>query len=186
MAIAADFVGHLHHPDTCFNQVGPFGGRCNCGLCSCRFRQQTNCQGFPLGNKNQFHFKFDENKSWEQEKEEERTCDWSKSQKLTANYEDVANASLEFDAGAGTFSIEGNSGEYLAVFHKKGNAGRYSMKTRTDGDHQHIDFKLKNKNIKIPDNEYNSVEALLHTAPAWDFDFNIGAAGINFRFVGTQ
>jgi|AntRauTorcE11898_2_1112593.scaffolds.fasta_scaffold00065_40 hypothetical protein len=134
-------------------------------------------------NKNQFHFKFDDDKSWEQEKEEEHTYDWSKSQKLTANYEDVANASLEFDAGAGTFSIEGNSGEYLAVFHKKGNAGRYSMKTRTDGDHQHIDFKLKNKNIKIPDNEYNSVEALLHTAPAWDFDFNIGAAEIDFDLL---
>lgn len=134
-------------------------------------------------NKDHFHFKFDNDRSWEKEEkeEDEHTYNWGESQKLTANYEDVDYASLEFDAGAGTFSIEGSDEDYLAIFHKKGNAGRYSMKTRTEDNHQHIDFKLKNKNIKIPENDYNAVEALLHTAPLWSFDFNIGAAEIDFN-----
>ncbi len=117
-------------------------------------------------------------KEWDKEKD--NTYEWGDTQQLTANYEGVENAYLDFDAGAGEFSIDGVTDEYLAVFNKKGNVGRYYMTTKTKGNGQYIDFKLKEKNIDWNEENHNSVVTLLNAEPVWEFDFDIGAAEIDF------
>lgn len=130
-------------------------------------------------NDEQFHF------NWEDEDErrsndEENTLKWEDTQELSADYEGTEYASLEFDAGAGTFKIDQTTRDHLAVFHKKGKASQYSLKTRSEDNRQHVAFKLKNQKVKIPDNYHNIVDARLHPDPIWAFDFNIGAAEIDF------
>lgn len=120
----------------------------------------------------------DEYDRWDKEKD--NTYDWSESQELTANYEGVEYAFLDFDAGAGSFSIDGTTDDYLAVFKKQGNVGRYYMTTRTDDDSQFIDFKLKEKNIEWSEENHNTVQAQLNDNPVWEFDFDIGAAEVDF------
>lgn len=127
----------------------------------------------------EYNIDFHDDHDWDDE-EEYNNYDWNDSQKLIASYEDVKYAKLNFDAGAGVFTIDHSSTENLAAFYKEGNVGRYSMKTRTDGNAQYIDFKLKNNKVRINSENHNSVNTVLHPDPIWDFDFDIGAAEVNF------
>jgi len=105
-------------------------------------------------------------------------------QKMIVDYENTEYAHLNFDAGAGIFTINESTDEYLAVFYRTGNIGRYSMKSYTEDNEQYIKYHLKDTklNIKrIRNKEYNNkVNLLLNEEPIWDFDFDIGAAEINF------
>ena len=134
-------------------------------------------------NDDHFHFDWDDEDNRRGSKEE-NTLEWEDTQELSANYENTKYASLEFDAGAGSFTIDKITRDHLALFHKKGKASQYSLKTRTEENRQYVAFKLKNQRVSIPDNNKdknnNIVEARLHPDPIWDFDFNIGAAEIDF------
>lgn len=127
-----------------------------------------------------FHFEWDDNNK--EYGNEDETYNWDDDQELSAEYENTEFASLEFDAGAGSFKINSITEEHLASFYKKGKASQYSLKTKTEGDRQYVGFKLKNQKVTIPDNQKNKnmVEARLHPAPVWNVDFNIGAAEIDF------
>lgn len=126
-----------------------------------------------------FHFKWDDDDD-RKGNQEENTLKWEDTQELSANYEGTEYASLEFDAGAGSFTIDKTTREHLALFYKEGKASQYSLKSRSEDNRQYVAFKLKNQRVKIPDNHHNIVEARLHPDPIWDFDFNIGAAEIDF------
>ncbi len=130
--------------------------------------------------KDHFHFKWDDDDK--EYRNDDKTYNWDDVQKLSAEYEETEFASLEFDAGAGSFKINTTTEEHLASFYKKGKASQYSLKTKTKEDRQYVGFKLKNQKVTIPDNNKNRniIEARLHPDPVWDVDFNIGAAEIDF------
>ena len=133
--------------------------------------------GFHLWDKD-IEFQYKGDRDWEDE--EYNTYQWDNDQKLTADYEDKEYASLDFDAGAGKFIISQTSEDKLATFIRKGKGGKYSMKTRTSGNKQYIDFQLKTKDFPKGDDYKNQVNLILHPEPVWDFDFDIGAAKIEF------
>ena len=130
--------------------------------------------------KDHFHFKWDDNDK--EYRNDDNTYDWDDVQELSADYQEKEFASLEFDAGAGSFKINRTTEDHLASFYKKGKASQYSLKTKTDKTRQYVGFKLKNQRVTIPDNSKNKniIEARLHPDPVWDVDFNIGAAEIDF------
>ncbi len=133
--------------------------------------------GFHLWDRDmEFNYKGD--RDWKDE--EYNTYQWEQGQKLTADYEGVEKASLDFDAGAGKFMISEASKDYLATFIRKGEGGKYSMKTRTNGEEQYIEFQLKTAKFSTKDDVDNSVNVILHPDPLWEFDFDIGAAKIDF------
>lgn len=125
-----------------------------------------------------FKFQYKGDRDWD--KDEYNTYQWEDGQKLTAEYENKKFASMDFDAGAGKFIIKEASEDHLATFVRKGKGGKYSMKTRTGDDKQYIEFQLKTRNIEREDNFENTVNAILHPEPLWDFDFDVGAAKIDF------
>lgn len=133
--------------------------------------------GFRLWDRDiEFHHEGD--RDWK--KEEYNTYQWEQGQKLTADYENKENASLDFDAGAGKFMISEASESNLATFIRKGDGGKYSMKTRTNGDRQYINFQLNTKDLSGDYKKDNTVNIILHPDPLWDFNFDIGAAKIDF------
>lgn len=141
-----------------------------------RFEERV-YDGYGLWDKG-IEFNFDGDRNWEDK--EYNTYQWDQDQKLTADYKDKEYASLNFDAGAGKFVISGSSEDYLATFLRKGEGGKYSMTTQTEDNHQKIDFKLKTKTWSTDKNVENKVNLILHPAPLWDFDFDVGAAKIDF------
>ncbi|MCF8231487.1 MAG: cell wall-active antibiotics response protein [Bacteroidales bacterium] len=133
--------------------------------------------GYGLWDKG-IEFNFDGDRNWEDK--EYNTYQWEQDQKLTAEYKDKKHASLNFNAGAGEFVISESSEDYLATFLRKGEGGKYSMTTQTEENRQKIDFKLKTKTWSTDKTVENKVNLILHPAPLWDFDFDVGAAKIDF------
>jgi hypothetical protein len=128
-----------------------------------------------------FHFRFDNGvEFYDDETRENSHYDWNDKQTLHATYENTPNALLKLNAGAGHFMLRETTENHLALFEKEGNIGRYSMKTRTSGDIQVINFGLENDHIRIGDNTTNRVRILLNPEPVWSLELNIGAAELDF------
>ncbi|MEA3505573.1 MAG: DUF5668 domain-containing protein [Bacteroidota bacterium] len=119
--------------------------------------------------------------------DDDNTNNYNSDSKMTVFYEDAEFAHLDFNAGAGIFTIKETNTKNLAAFLKTGNVGKYYLKTHKNNNQQYIKFNLKDSHFDIDDIDdlkhhdfNNEVNVLLHPDPIWDFDFNIGAAEINF------
>lgn len=105
----------------------------------------------------------------------------SNSQELFQLYDSTTKrAVLSFDAAAGDFTIADSTlGDKLLVFRKKGNIGDYSMTSSKEGDREEIKLKINESDVKL-NNRGNMVKLVLNPKPVWDFNFDIGAANIDF------
>lgn len=102
-------------------------------------------------------------------------------QELYQSYDSaLTNATLSFEAAAGDFRLSDSLlTDKLLLFRKKGNIGDYSMTSSDEEGKRNIQLKIEDSEIKFK-NEGNMVSLYLNPDPVWDFNFDIGAANINF------
>lgn len=131
-------------------------------------------------NDQNWHFGIDEDSF-----NEDDSSSYSKNQELFQSYDSSINkAILSFDAAAGDFRISDSLlQEKLLVFKKKGDIGDYSMTSNQDGNTRDINLKIQDSHVRLNRGGNvggNQVLLYLNPEPIWDFDFDIGAANINF------
>lgn len=102
-------------------------------------------------------------------------------QELFENYDStIKTAVLNFDAAAGDYRIADSLiTDKLLVFRKKGNIGDYSMSTTDDAGKRTIDLNIEESRVRL-ENRGNEVRLFLNPEPVWNFNFDIGAANIDF------
>lgn len=110
--------------------------------------------------------------------------EWSEGgaeQELSQLYDSVIQrVKLNLDAAAGDFRLDSvTEPDQLLTFEKKGNIGNYSMTSEGDSADRVINLKIEDSKVKFRNNGMR-VKLGLNPKPVWDFDFDIGAASINF------
>ena len=100
---------------------------------------------------------------------------------FTENYDSLLTyATLNFNAGAGTFNILDTTSN-LIYAKTIGYRNNYHL-TRFDTDSStNIDFDMGDKAIfRFGDNYKNTVDINLNPRPVWDMNFDVGAASMDF------
>ncbi len=91
----------------------------------------------------------------------------------------IKESNLHFESGAGHFEINGIS-DGLFSAHTAGYKNNYLIDMDSYGDNANISFSMREKHFPFEHGKLiNDVEMKLNTAPIWNLDFNMGAAGIN-------
>ncbi len=89
--------------------------------------------------------------------------------------EGIQKATLEMDASAGLFSLQGSTGELIyADSHGFGND--FIFKVATDSTEAKISIKQQSGSKILHTKGNNTFNMMLNTTPVWDFDFDVGAA----------
>lgn len=92
----------------------------------------------------------------------------------------LAFATLNFDAGAGTFNISKTT-EHLFDATTEGKKDNFYLKRYDSDNTSKIDFKMQKTRFRIGvDNYKNKVEMSLNPHPVWDMNFDVGAASMDF------
>jgi len=100
---------------------------------------------------------------------------------FTEPYNDTINSvKLRMDAGAGSFSMGGTTGE-LIYASSKGNLSRFDFRVEEKEQEAKIVIS-QNTATRRHRNRGVDFNLMLNQNPVWDFDFNIGAAEFNFDF----
>lgn len=100
---------------------------------------------------------------------------------FTEDYDSTLSfATLNFEAGAGTFNITDTT-ENLIFAKTVGHRNNYNL-SRLDTDSSTIiDFDMGDKAIfRFGDNYKNTVDINLNPRPVWDMNFDVGAASMDF------
>lgn len=114
--------------------------------------------------------------SYEREYEEE-DYPWKK-QEFNEPYDpDIQFATLNLDAAAGSFNIEGLTSR-LFEFETEGNTGPYSVLTK-DVDENGVIIDFDHKRFKGRSNLEHSVRMRLNDNPVWKFNLDVGAASFD-------
>jgi hypothetical protein len=103
--------------------------------------------------------------------------DFEISEYTTPYEKGIRNASLQVEAGAGSF-VMNDSTELLFSASVEGKNNKYSLTANTDDESADLLFKMKSAKFFIKNK--NRVELKLNTAPLWDLNFDIGAAAADF------
>ncbi|MCX6268679.1 MAG: DUF5668 domain-containing protein [Bacteroidetes bacterium] len=124
-----------------------------------------------------FHnFRGFSNRDWEDEEDTTATYNYQP-QNLSVPYDSLTGKGvLKLDAAAGSFDLEGVTSDFLS-FNKTGDIGNYSITTANENGRKQINLSLEKSGIRHSVNE-NKVEIKLNENPAWNLDFDIGAAEI--------
>jgi LiaI-LiaF-like transmembrane region len=93
----------------------------------------------------------------------------------------IKNAELKFDGGAGLFKIAGET-DNLFDARVYGRHNAYDLNQISDGQNSEITFHMKNLGFRfgIKNKNKNDVNIRLNTNPAWDINFDAGAADMDF------
>jgi hypothetical protein len=119
------------------------------------------------------------NDDWDKYKEDHQTDKEWKTQTLQEPFDStIVYAELNLDAAAGAFQLTDTTTE-LIYFDRQGYWGDYSMTSEDIDDKAIISLTLQNSHVNLP-NEGHKVNIKLNKTPMWDFNFDIGAASINF------
>jgi hypothetical protein len=89
----------------------------------------------------------------------------------------ITEASLTFDAAAGSFQIEDDSDD-LFEFIREGNLGKYNYSIKELGNKRDINIELHEGRI-ISGDLKNRVEVKLNPNPVWEINVDVGAANID-------
>ena len=125
----------------------------------------------------QFHnFHGFSNNDWEDEEDTTSTYNYQP-QNLSVPYDSLTGrGELKLEAAAGNFDLQGITSDFL-TFNKTGDIGNYSITTTNENGRKMINLSLEKTGIRHSVNE-NKVEIKLNENPAWNLDFDIGAAAI--------
>jgi hypothetical protein len=89
-------------------------------------------------------------------------------------------ATLNFDAGAGTFNLTDTTYNLIAAI-TEGHKNNYKLKRLDTDSSSIIDFDMGDKAIFRFGNDYkNTVDISLNSNPVWDMNFDVGAASMDF------
>ena len=89
-------------------------------------------------------------------------------------------ATLNFDAGAGTFSIKDTTYNLIYAI-TEGHINNYRLKRLDSDTSSIIDFDMGDKAIFRFGKDYkNKVDIALNSKPVWDMSFDVGAASMDF------
>jgi len=92
----------------------------------------------------------------------------------------ITYATLNFDAGAGTFNITDESDNLIYAI-TEGHLNNYKLKRLDSDSSSIIDFDMGDKAIfRFGKNYKNKVDISLNGKPTWDMNFNVGAASMDF------
>jgi len=120
------------------------------------------------------------NFNWSTDKDDDEDSDTRnfKDQKLSVPFDTISlKGVLNLDAAAGNFNLMDTTADFLS-FSKTGDIGNYEL-TSSDKN------KVKDISLKLTDNhtsgtiKENKVVIRLNPKPAWNLNFNIGAADMN-------
>jgi len=89
-------------------------------------------------------------------------------------------ATLNFDAGAGTFNIKDTTYNLIYAI-TEGHINNYKLKRLDSDTSSIIDFDMGDKAIFRFGKDYkNKVDIALNSKPVWDMSFDVGAASMDF------
>ncbi len=115
-------------------------------------------------------------RDWDGDEEESDTYNYQP-QNLSVPFDSVnMKGILRLEAAAGNFSLQGVTSDYL-TFNKTGDIGNYSLTTTDEGGRKKINLSLEESGVRHNIKE-NKVDIRLSEKPAWNLDFDIGAAEI--------
>lgn len=97
---------------------------------------------------------------------------------------EITKARLEMDAGAGSFVLQGSTGE-LIFAENKGFGNQFNFKVEAMEGEAKILVKQQS-DIKLGKNQGNKFNLMLNTQPVWEFDFDIGAAEFDFDLTNHK
>ena len=90
----------------------------------------------------------------------------------------ITTASLEFEAGAGSFNVKDTTHQ-LVTMKTEGRKDNYKLKRFDSDSSSKIQFSMKHTRFRIGGNNYkNKVDISLNSNPVWDMQFEIGAASV--------
>ncbi len=173
MAAGIHFLGNRNIPCERFCQIRTFGGIAH-SHCLCH-QQAPGRQPWPLHFHHNGH-----NFNWSTDKDDDEDSDTRnfKDQKLSVPFDTISlKGVLNLDAAAGNFNLMDTTADFLS-FSKTGDIGNYEL-TSSDKN------KVKDISLKLTDNhtsgtiKENKVVIRLNPKPAWNLNFNIGAADMN-------
>jgi hypothetical protein len=114
---------------------------------------------------------------WEDDEDSTSTYNYQP-QNLSVPFDSLTGKGvLSLDAAAGNFNIQGVTSDFLS-FNKTGEIGNYSLTTSSENGRKKINLALEKTGVRHSVKE-NNVEIKLSDKPAWNLDFDIGAAEIN-------
>jgi len=92
-------------------------------------------------------------------------------------------ATLNFDAGAGTFNITDTTNNLIYAI-TEGHRNNYKLKRLDRDSSSIIDFDMGDKAIfRFGNNYKNKVDIALNSKPVWDMYINVGAASMDLDFT---
>lgn len=142
------------------------------------FMYLNNAENRTERHKFSYHYDFDDDEDDEDEAEESDSG-VATDQSYNEPYNQlITTAKLEMDAAAGSFVLQGSTGE-LIFAENKGFGNQFDFKTEVLGSEAKILLKQHN-DIKLGKNKGNKFNLMLNTTPVWEFDFDIGAAEFDF------
>ena len=95
-------------------------------------------------------------------------------------------ATLNFDAGAGTFNITDTTNNLIYAI-TEGHRNNYKLKRFDRDSSSIIDFDMGDKAIfRFGNNYKNKVDIALNNNPVWDMNFNVGAASMDFDLTNFK
>lgn len=125
-----------------------------------------------------FHRNGNMNWEWTDDDEDNDTRPNTVDQNLSVPYDSLAKkALLELDAAAGSFTISGETPEFLA-FNKTGDIGNYELTTHDLASRKTISLRLEDQRSSHHINK-NHVTIRMNEKPVWNLKFNIGAASMD-------
>ncbi|MFN4144260.1 MAG: LiaI-LiaF-like domain-containing protein [Runella sp.] len=88
---------------------------------------------------------------------------------------EITEATLNFEAGAGKFEIEGTS-DQLAEAHTDSQLGSYLLSTKRSNNTSTVSLRMEDKiDLESLDDVRNNVKVHLNPKPIWSFDIAMGA-----------
>lgn len=123
------------------------------------------------------HFHGFNRNDWNDNDDEESSANYQP-QNLSVPFDSLSRKGiLVLEAAAGNFNLQGVTSDYL-TFNKTGDIGNYSLTTTDTNGRKQIRVALEKSVIRHNVNE-NKVDIRLNNTPAWNLDFDIGAAAID-------
>ncbi len=114
---------------------------------------------------------------WNFDDEESDSAGNSSDQTLTVPFDSLSRKGvLKLVAAAGNFGIQGVTSDFMS-FSKTGNIGNYSLTTSDSNGVKSVNLKMEKTYVRRSDVK-NKVDITLNEKPAWNLDFDIGAAEI--------
>ena len=129
-----------------------------------------------------FHRNGDMSWEWNDDNDKDNTARSNTAdQNLSVPFDSLSSKGLlELDAAAGTFTISGETPEFLA-FSKTGDIGNYEITTNDIKNRKDISLRLEEKSSSHHFNK-NHVNIKLNLKPVWNLKFDIGAASMDMDF----